>query len=200
MLAQTTASLLMWLLSFASSKLRAFLSLCFLCTLVTWQREIITTQEVIILSYDKVFPEQNNLLFEFQTHMCRNYNFLCGWQLSSTNRMRAMMLMASAFERGLHPGQQWNIQWPLCVVSPAGECKTAKCKQLWVLTQWRATAAGFGCPGPLHSWEGELSGVQAPHWEPSVGSLGVSVERPQKCVEYRRTCLCIGFPWGLGFK
>lgn len=104
MLAQTTASLLMWLLSFASSKLRAFLSLCFLCILVTWQREIITTQEVIILSYDKVFPEQNNLLFEFQTHMCRNYNFLCGWQLSSTNRMRAMMLMASAFERGLHPG------------------------------------------------------------------------------------------------
>lgn len=53
--------------------------------------------EVIILSYDKMFPEQNNLLFEFQTHMRRNHNFLCGGQLSSTDRMRGIMPSASAF-------------------------------------------------------------------------------------------------------
>lgn len=137
MLAQMTASLLMWLLSFASSKLRAFLSLCLLCILVTWQREIRTTPEVITLSYDKMFPEQNNLLFKFQTHMARNCNFLCGWQLSSTNRVRVIMPMAFAFEIFLHPD---SVIEPL--VARAREkscrwvCNTAKHTQLWVWTKW----------------------------------------------------------------
>lgn len=45
---------------------------------------------IIILSYAKVFPEQNNLL-RFQTRMCRNYNFLCGQQLASSKGVRGIM-------------------------------------------------------------------------------------------------------------
>lgn len=132
MLAQMTASLLMWLLSFASSELRALLSLCLLCILVTWQREIRTTQEVIILCYDKVFPEQNNLLFKFQTHTVRNYNFLCGWQMSSTNRVRVIMPVASAFEIFLC----LDAVIEHSVVHPCGksasECATSKvARALW---------------------------------------------------------------------
>lgn len=149
MLAQMTASLLMWLLSFASSKLRAFISLRLLCILVTWQREIRTTQEVIILSYDKMFPEQNNLLFKFQTHMGRNYNFLCGWQLSSRNRVRVVMPVASAFEIFLCPDAviEHSEAHP-CGKSCRWVCNPAKSMQLWVWTKWGTPIACFHCkPG-----------------------------------------------------
>lgn len=165
-----TASFLMWLLSFTSSKLKAFLSLGLLRILVTWQREIITTQEVIILSYDKVFPEQNNLLFEFQTHMCRNHNFLCGGQLSSTDRMRGIMPTASAFVTMPVPvGSNQDGQWPICMVSPrlsakqprASRCESEHSEE----AQPQVSVAPALCtPGKWHA--GPLAGSH--RWETLV--------------------------------
>lgn len=185
MLAQMTALILMWLSSFASSKLRAFLSLGLLLILVTWQREIITTQEVIILSYDKGFPEQNNL-FEFQTHMCRNHYFLCGGQLFSTNRMRRIMPTASAFGTMPVPGgSNQDCQWPICMVSPAGECETATCKQVWVRRQWRSTASDFGCPGPLHTGKWRAGPLAGSHRWKALVSLWCMEELAFALVSFR---------------
>jgi len=56
-----------------------------LCTLVTWQREIVTGKESFLNLWQRV--SRTKYLFRFQAHMCADCNFLCGQQLSSTKRI-----------------------------------------------------------------------------------------------------------------